>query len=156
MSNFNCEQCKQLILDTRQGYVTECEHYPLEATPTTAPNEMCEFTQGICHDGAAILKDGEPLTIEQILTGLRNGEKALADLKETSLKAMPTTATNGANPAAQCQCHKTINAMTNGIIDAAIKAVREAIDRNSTFSITGLKTKIIAVEALEKLKKEKP
>ncbi|MEL7893460.1 hypothetical protein [Vreelandella neptunia] len=32
---------------------------------------MSEYTQGVCHDGAAILKDGKPLTIEQILEGLR-------------------------------------------------------------------------------------
>lgn len=32
---------------------------------------MSEYTQGLYHDGAAILKDGQPLTIEQILEGLR-------------------------------------------------------------------------------------
>ena len=32
---------------------------------------MCEFTQGVCEDGAAILKDGEPLDTEEILIGLR-------------------------------------------------------------------------------------
>ena len=26
-----------------------------------------EFTQGICQDGAAILADGNPITIEQVL-----------------------------------------------------------------------------------------
>jgi len=37
---------------------------------------MSEYTQGICMDGAAILKDGEMLTIEEILEGLRAGEEA--------------------------------------------------------------------------------
>ena len=30
-----------------------------------------EYTQGICHDGAAILANGEMLTIEQVLQELR-------------------------------------------------------------------------------------
>lgn len=33
MSSFICEHCGALILDTPQGYVTECEHYPMEALP---------------------------------------------------------------------------------------------------------------------------
>ena len=32
-----------------------------------------EFTQGVCEDGAAVLMDGQPLTIEQILELLRCG-----------------------------------------------------------------------------------
>lgn len=32
---------------------------------------MTEYTQGICKDGAAILKDGEMMTIEEILEELR-------------------------------------------------------------------------------------
>jgi chromosome segregation and condensation protein ScpB len=34
---------------------------------------MPEFTQGVCEDGAAILMDGDPLTIEEILERLRLG-----------------------------------------------------------------------------------
>lgn len=37
-----------------------------------------EYSQGVCHDGAAILKDGEPMTIEQILDDLRAGQAARA------------------------------------------------------------------------------
>lgn len=33
-----------------------------------------EYTQGVCHDGAAILKDGSPMTIEEILAELRAGQ----------------------------------------------------------------------------------
>ena len=33
-----------------------------------------EYSQGCCHDGAAILCDGEPITIEQILERLRDLE----------------------------------------------------------------------------------
>lgn len=34
---------------------------------------MIQYTQGICQDGAAILKDGQPMTIEEILEELRLG-----------------------------------------------------------------------------------
>lgn len=34
---------------------------------------MTEYTQGVCEDGAAIIKDGQMLTIEQILDELRQG-----------------------------------------------------------------------------------
>lgn len=30
MSSFKCEICGIEIIDTVYGYVTECEHYPLE------------------------------------------------------------------------------------------------------------------------------
>lgn len=33
--------------------------------------EQAEYTQGICGDGAAILKDGQPMRIEEILSELR-------------------------------------------------------------------------------------
>ena len=35
-----------------------------------------EFSQGVCGDGAAILMDGEQLTIEEILHRLRRGSEA--------------------------------------------------------------------------------
>ncbi len=35
-----------------------------------------EYSQGVCHDGAAILKDGAPMTIEEILEDLRSGHSA--------------------------------------------------------------------------------
>lgn len=34
-----------------------------------------EFSQGVCGDGAAILRDGIPLSIEEILTLLREGNQ---------------------------------------------------------------------------------
>lgn len=37
------------------------------------PIVMPEFSQGVCEDGAAILMDGQPLTIEEILERLRIG-----------------------------------------------------------------------------------
>ena len=32
---------------------------------------MSEYTQGVCQDGAAILKDGQMMTIDQVLEELR-------------------------------------------------------------------------------------
>lgn len=37
-----------------------------------------EYSQGICGDGAAILKDGQPMTIEEIVDELRKGQAARA------------------------------------------------------------------------------
>ncbi len=28
MSSFYCDKCKKAIIDTPQGYITECKHYP--------------------------------------------------------------------------------------------------------------------------------
>ena len=30
MSSFNCEYCRKAILDTPDGYITGCEHYPIK------------------------------------------------------------------------------------------------------------------------------
>jgi len=30
MSNFACEKCGAMIYDSPKGYITYCEHYPLE------------------------------------------------------------------------------------------------------------------------------
>ncbi|OHB71850.1 MAG: hypothetical protein A2W23_06270 [Planctomycetes bacterium RBG_16_43_13] len=35
MSNFNCDYCGKAILDSENGYVTECTHYPNKEGPTT-------------------------------------------------------------------------------------------------------------------------
>lgn len=43
---------------------------------------MSEYTQGVCHDGAAILKDGQSLTIEQILEALQERETLVARIAE--------------------------------------------------------------------------
>jgi hypothetical protein len=58
---------------------------------------MSEYTQGISMDGAAILKDGETLTIEEILDGLRTGEEAKQALSElkASLPKVLVGAVNG-------------------------------------------------------------
>ena len=30
MSSFSCPHCKASLIDTPIGYITECEHYPLD------------------------------------------------------------------------------------------------------------------------------
>ncbi len=41
---------------------------------------MCEYSQGICQDGAAILKDGQPMSVESIIEELRQGAKQNTEL----------------------------------------------------------------------------
>lgn len=41
MSNFNCEQCGTAIIDSPAGYVTGCEHYPIECNSKCEPGELC-------------------------------------------------------------------------------------------------------------------
>ena len=43
---------------------------------------MSEYSQGVCQDGAAILKDGQMVTIEEILAELNNHEKLVETLDE--------------------------------------------------------------------------
>jgi hypothetical protein len=47
---------------------------------------MNDYSQGICEDGAALLKDGLPMTIEQILTELRSAQKPSAVVPESWIK----------------------------------------------------------------------
>jgi hypothetical protein len=53
---------------------------------------MSEYSQGVCEDGAAILKDGLPMTIEQILNELRSAQKPIAVVPE-GLALVPAIAT---------------------------------------------------------------
>src|SRR5690554_6886403 len=43
---------------------------------------MSDYSQGVCQDGAAILKDGEMLTIEQILEHLKQRDRLVEVLRE--------------------------------------------------------------------------
>lgn len=51
----------------------------MNSTPPEVGIEK-EYSQGVCEDGAAILCDGQPLSIEEILQGLRERDKALGKL----------------------------------------------------------------------------
>ena len=42
---------------------------------------MSEYSQGVCEDGAAVLKEGAQLTIEEILAALRRSEQQAAEIK---------------------------------------------------------------------------
>jgi hypothetical protein len=52
--------------NNRRNSMTEESTNPAEAAQP-------EFSQGICGDGAAILMDGQQLTVEEILNRLRGG-----------------------------------------------------------------------------------
>jgi hypothetical protein len=51
---------------------------------------MCEYSQGVCHDGAAILRDGQPMTVEEIIGELRKAQK-LARLLGFALEGLNGT-----------------------------------------------------------------
>lgn len=38
MSSFVCEKCGELIVDTPDGYITGCKHYPLSEKNILSPN----------------------------------------------------------------------------------------------------------------------
>jgi uncharacterized protein YlxW (UPF0749 family) len=57
-----------------------------------------EYTQGICEDGAAILRDGQPMTVEEILDALRNSEQLKAEVEQ--LQAQLNAAKRGMDSAA--------------------------------------------------------
>ena len=42
---------------------------------------MPEYSQGVCQDGAAILKNGVQLTMEEILTELRDNQEKIHQIK---------------------------------------------------------------------------
>lgn len=52
-----------------------------EVSESTLNDLLSDFSQGVCEDGAAILKDGEQMTIEQILFELRCGDRARIALR---------------------------------------------------------------------------
>lgn len=41
MSSFICEHCGTAIIDSDTGYVTGCEHYPVECRSKCKPGELC-------------------------------------------------------------------------------------------------------------------
>ena len=57
------------------GEATETENCT-EVGGQVDPLVMPEFSQGVCSDGAAILMNGKPLTIDEILSRLRKGATA--------------------------------------------------------------------------------
>ena len=53
---------------------------------------MSEYSQGVCQDGTAILKNGDIMTIEEIIKELRNG----SELEKKVILPTRLTAGNGA------------------------------------------------------------
>ena len=54
------------------------------------------YTQGVCEDGAAILMDGQALTIDNLITLLNANEHLLAE-RQRVLEAIPECPLHGNN-----------------------------------------------------------
>ena len=50
MSSINCQYCGLTMLDSRNGYVTQCEHYPNKEGFTTCKDRYCAVGRqwGVC------------------------------------------------------------------------------------------------------------
>lgn len=44
MSSFNCPSCGTPIIDTELGYITSCEHYPIEDIVIVVKDGKAEVT----------------------------------------------------------------------------------------------------------------
>lgn len=58
MSSFNCPICKIAILDSPHGYITGCEHYPMEELKPLPTNEREDFLYVL----ARFARDTNPVT----------------------------------------------------------------------------------------------
>jgi len=58
MSSFECEHCKAQILDTPHGYITECEHYPMEKLKPQPRNKRSDFLRVL----AEFAREQNPIT----------------------------------------------------------------------------------------------
>lgn len=89
---------------------------------------MSEYTQGVCHDGAAIMKDGQPLTIEQILEGLRE-----RDEYRNHLAAIAEMTGNGNDVGA---AHEGVNAVIEerDALAALLEAAKKLADEDRIIS----------------------
>ena len=78
MSSFNCNDCGTEIIDTDKGYVTACEHWPMDRAyiTTSAINST-----GMPMDGLA-LQSPTPEQIDADIIGeLSNFRQKIADLE---------------------------------------------------------------------------
>lgn len=51
MGNFNCDQCGAEIIDSPSGYITSCDHWPIEPPRRDRQNRIIQWTQwqpGMC------------------------------------------------------------------------------------------------------------
>jgi len=55
---------------------------------------MPEFTQGVCDDGAAILMDGKPMTVDEIVSALNVNERLLHE-RQRLLDSIPECDVHG-------------------------------------------------------------
>lgn len=50
---------------------------------------MVEYTEGVCEDGAAILRDGQMMTISEVLEALNDAAEMLEMLEEAAEFVQP-------------------------------------------------------------------
>ncbi len=60
MSNFLCEHCHAEIIDSDEGYVTGCDHYPIIGgdKPSSWCSRDCQVYTGRCS-----CPDGQPICV---------------------------------------------------------------------------------------------
>lgn len=79
------------VLDDGGPVEPELDIDALVAGAASVFEDLPEFTEGLCGDGAAILKDGAPMRITEILTDLAQGAAARRLAEVASGRATPTT-----------------------------------------------------------------
>jgi hypothetical protein len=69
MSSFTCKHCGTDILDTPAGYITGCEHYPIEGKKMKAHFSDDEYAEeGICgHTSENIVDEWKYVTCKKCL-----------------------------------------------------------------------------------------
>ena len=90
MSSFECKDCGTFILDSTDGYVTGCKHYPIEEVPKGKEVEYILDTGWGC--ALLLVKDGKVIggaPIFKRFMGQRiNKIKSFRDYKFTKLSSM--------------------------------------------------------------------
>jgi len=84
MSNFCCEKCGAVCIDTEAGYVTGCEHYPVEswrealrdrAAEAVQEERLAEIRAGLERDRVRYIQPDDP-PLAETPTSHRCGSKA--------------------------------------------------------------------------------
>jgi hypothetical protein len=58
VSNFICEECGAKVVDSPRGYITGCEHYPVETVEEVAPKRGRHIVLDLSDDTAVKEKFG--------------------------------------------------------------------------------------------------
>jgi len=73
MSSFICESCGKHIIDTDQGYISECEHYPLNKRSKPMSNKWEFFIAGVqFHQAKTVINELEEGTELELIPDPEN------------------------------------------------------------------------------------